>query len=252
MGPSGSLGVGAAEDTRALHERIQQLEQELERHQQDLQKIIFGISHDIREPLRQVLTNADSLEGSHNKGEESEHVAAIRTGVKRIESIISGLQAYAEAGEARPDLSGPLEAAIALDLALLNLDGLIRETKAEIIRGPLPSVEGRDSQVTLLFQHLIDNAIRYRGERSPRIRVSAERRDVEWRFAVEDNGAGIDAQHHDRVFDLFRRLHGRERSGAGLGLAVCRRIVESHGGRIWVESEPEHGSTFFFTLPAQD
>ena len=252
MGPSGSQGVGAAKDARALHERIQQLEKRLEQHQQDLQKLVFGISHDIREPLRQVLTNTDSLEGSKTEPGETEHLAAVRTAVNRIQQLISGLQLYAEAGESRPELSGPVETAIALDLALLNLGGPIRLTGAEIIRGPLPSVEGRDSQITLLFQHLIDNGIRYRGKQSPRIRVSAERRDDVWKFAVEDNGPGIDGKHHDRMFDLFRRLHGREQSGAGIGLAVCRRIVETHGGRIWVESDGESGSTFFFTLPARD
>jgi light-regulated signal transduction histidine kinase (bacteriophytochrome) len=255
MGSSQSQGVGAAPDLEALQRQIEQLNQELASRQEELQQLVFGVSHDAREPLRQVIANTEDLESrlsARLDDASRSKLAGTKAAVQRVQDMLSALQAYAEAGEARPEFFGPVEASTAVDLALLNLEPLIHRTRAEIVRGPLPCVIGRDSQLTLLFQHLIDNGIRYCNHESPRIRVSSERRGDDWVFAVEDNGEGIDARYHSSAFVLFKRLHSRDKSGAGIGLAVCRRIVQCHGGNIWVESEPGRGSTFFFSLPARD
>jgi light-regulated signal transduction histidine kinase (bacteriophytochrome) len=134
-----------------------------------------------------------------------------------------------------------------------HLAGALRESDAEVARGPLPTVRGDGTQLVQLFQNLIGNAIKFRGERRPRVRVEAAQDESLWRFRLQDNGIGIDARYHNRLFDIFQRLHGREEyPGTGIGLAICKRIVERHGGRIWLESEPGHGTSFFFSLPTSE
>jgi light-regulated signal transduction histidine kinase (bacteriophytochrome) len=128
---------------------------------------------------------------------------------------------------------------------------LIRESGAEIRYGPLPTVSADRTQIAQLLQNLIENGIKYNRAKPPRVEIACQRRGAEWLFSVRDNGIGIDPRHHDRIFEIFRRLHTYAKvPGTGIGLALCRRIVERHHGRIWVESRPEGGSTFHFTLPA--
>jgi light-regulated signal transduction histidine kinase (bacteriophytochrome) len=144
----------------------------------------------------------------------------------------------------------PVSAGEALNGALANLQVPIEQSGATVTSDPLPVVPADGAQLTHLFQNLIGNAIKFRAERPPEVHVGAERRDGEWRFAVRDNGIGIDPQYFERIFMIFQRLHTRSKyPGTGIGLAICQRIVERHGGRIWVESEPGRGSTFHFTLP---
>ena len=131
-----------------------------------------------------------------------------------------------------------------------NLQTSIRETAAEIAFVELPTVRADGTQLTQLFQNLIGNALKFRGAASPTIHVDACRKDTQWQFSVRDNGIGIDAKYQDCIFMMFERLHSRTQyPGTGIGLAICKKIVDHHGGRIWVESEPGHGSTFHFTLP---
>jgi chemotaxis family two-component system sensor kinase Cph1 len=137
-----------------------------------------------------------------------------------------------------------------LDAALADLNTAITESGAVITRDPLPKVWANPGQLGQVLNNLVLNAIRFRGEAAPRIHISAQGQGEFWRLAVGDNGIGIDAKHHDRIFIIFQRLHGRDRPGTGIGLAICRKIVELHGGKIWVESEPDKGSTFYFTMPA--
>jgi light-regulated signal transduction histidine kinase (bacteriophytochrome) len=140
---------------------------------------------------------------------------------------------------------------VVLDGALLNLELSINESNAGITRELLPTVLCDEIQVGQVFQNLIGNAIKYRRPNvTPEIHIGAERRDREWTFSFRDNGIGIDPQYHERIFGIFKRLHGRELPGTGMGLAICKRIVERHGGRIWVESNAGEGATFRFTLPA--
>jgi light-regulated signal transduction histidine kinase (bacteriophytochrome) len=137
-----------------------------------------------------------------------------------------------------------------LEMVVRNLEALIRDSSAVITRDPLPKVLGHRVHLLQLLQNLVSNAIKYRGTEPPRIHISATRQDRFWRVAVRDNGIGIDPQHHQRVFGLFKRLHGRKFQGTGIGLSICQKVVERYGGRIWVESALGKGSTFVFTLPA--
>ncbi len=132
---------------------------------------------------------------------------------------------------------------------LLNLDTSIRETGTKITYDPLPCVLSDFLQLSQVFQNLIGNSIKYRSKENPRIHVSAEEQEDEWLFSVQDNGIGIDPQYHEQIFGIFKRLHGREYPGTGIGLALCKRIIERQGGRIWVESQAGQGSTFKFTIP---
>jgi chemotaxis family two-component system sensor kinase Cph1 len=137
--------------------------------------------------------------------------------------------------------------------AIMNINPLIKETNAVITSDPLPSIHADQAQVAQLFQHLLTNSIKFRGEASPQVQVSATRQDETLhRFSVRDNGIGIDKEFHERVFGAFKRLHGKEVPGTGIGLAICRKIVEAHGGRIWIESEAGSGAVVHFTLPTSD
>jgi light-regulated signal transduction histidine kinase (bacteriophytochrome) len=177
-------------------------------------------------------------------------VQFLRNGATRLEALVRDLLAYTQASK----LEKPLEkrdAAEALNAALANLARAISETGATITAEPLSSLSVHHTHLEQLFQNLIGNAIKYRSpERSPVVRVTAERQGAHWIFAVSDNGIGIDPEYKEKIFGLFKRLHTNEQySGTGIGLAICQRIVDRYHGRIWVESEPGRGSTFRFTLP---
>jgi light-regulated signal transduction histidine kinase (bacteriophytochrome) len=146
----------------------------------------------------------------------------------------------------------PVEADAALKVALANLKVAIEESHADVTSDPLPVVKADSGQLTQLFQNLIGNAIKFRGKEPPHVHVSVERRAKEWQFSVQDNGIGIAPQHMERIFVIFQRLHTQaEFPGTGIGLAICKKIVERHGGRLWVTSEPGVGSAFHFTIPVQ-
>jgi light-regulated signal transduction histidine kinase (bacteriophytochrome) len=191
-------------------------------------------------------------------------------GVQRMERLINDLLEYSRVGT-HGGPPRPTDANAALDTALWNLELAIRDAGAVIVRDPLPTVLADPIQLAQLFQNLIGNAIKFRGAEPPVVHVSAELRNLEhetengawptprsalaapqWVFAVRDNGIGIAPKDHERIFGIFQRLHTHEEyPGSGIGLAICQRIVERHGGRIWVESQPGEGSTFYFTLPAE-
>jgi len=160
------------------------------------------------------------------------------------------LRTYAQVSAADYEPKEDLEAGAVLTNALANLGSSIAETGAQITSAPLPRIRIYEFQLEQLFQNLIGNAIRYRGSDPPRIHVAAERQGREWVFSVQDNGIGIDPKYKEQVFGIFKRLHtAAQYPGTGMGLAICQRIIERLGGRIWVESEPGRGSTFFFTVP---
>jgi light-regulated signal transduction histidine kinase (bacteriophytochrome) len=171
-------------------------------------------------------------------------------GAARMHGLINDLLTYSRVGTR----GKPFELAdcnVALEEALMNLQTVIQEADAEITHDDLPAVMGDKVQLMQLFQNLLGNGIKFRREDArPKIHVGVERQDGEWVFSVRDNGIGIAPEHFERIFMIFQRLHGRsEYEGTGIGLAVCKKIVERHGGRIWVESEPGEGSTFHFTIP---
>jgi light-regulated signal transduction histidine kinase (bacteriophytochrome) len=162
--------------------------------------------------------------------------------------MINSLLEYSRI-ESRGGQFAPMAAREALDRALINLHIAIGETKASITTDDLPKVFADVVQLTQLFQNLIANAIKFRGSEAPKIHISATPKDGKWVFKVEDNGIGLDSQYGEKIFNIFQRLHGAEFPGTGIGLALCKRIIERHGGKIWVESEIGKGSSFYFTIP---
>jgi light-regulated signal transduction histidine kinase (bacteriophytochrome) len=170
------------------------------------------------------------------------------TGVNRMERFIHDMLAYSQAAEGGLEIK-PFPCRLALDWALLELQPIIDETGAEIVADELPVVTGDAMRLSQVFKNLIGNAMKYRSEAAPVIRISTVEHNSEHVICIRDNGMGIDPKYFDNIFVLFKRLHGRELAGSGVGLAICKQIVEHHGGRIWVESEPGAGSKFCFTLP---
>ena len=183
-------------------------------------------------------------------GEEADQFISYSVeGALRIEALLKALLAYWEVTEREQDSFASIDCGAVLAKALLNLQAAIAESGAIVTSDPLPTVVAEEVLLMQLFQNLISNSIKYRGEEAPRIHVSAERDAEGWLFAVRDNGIGIDPQDADRVFGMFKRLHGSEIPGTGIGLALCKKVVERQGGRIWVESEAGRGATFKFTIP---
>lgn len=173
-------------------------------------------------------------------------------GVTRMQTLINDLLTYSRVGT-RGREPAPVDAGAALDTALANLAVALRESGAVVERGPLPWVLADPSQLVQLFQNLVGNSVKFHGAEPPRIRIAALPEGRRWRFEVRDHGIGIDPRHHDRIFQIFQRLHGRDAyPGTGIGLAICKKIVERHGGAIGVASRAGEGATFHFTLPAAD
>jgi light-regulated signal transduction histidine kinase (bacteriophytochrome) len=177
------------------------------------------------------------------------YITAAVEGATRMHALINGLLEYSRVGT-RGNVPAPAHADAALQEARANLQTLIQESDAVITADPLPTVPADAAQLAHVFQNLMANAIKFRSERTPEIQVGARRQETDWLFWVRDNGIGIDPQYNERIFVIFQRLHTRTKyPGTGIGLAICKRIVERHGGKIWVESQPGQGSTFYFTLP---
>jgi len=172
-------------------------------------------------------------------------------GANGMHILITDLLAYSRVGRRDKEFK-ETSCEVVLDHALSNLQLVIEQSSAVVTRDPLPVVTGDDSQLAQLFLNLIGNAVKFCKNRTPHIHVSAKRKRNQWVLSVRDNGIGIEPEYYERIFSIFQRLHGRqEYPGTGIGLSICRKVVERHGGRIWVESEPDQGSTFYFTIPAQ-
>jgi two-component system CheB/CheR fusion protein len=231
-----------------------QAEDALRRTNAELQHFAFALTHDLQEPLRMVVNFTELLGREYAGklgGEADRFIAYSVEGALRIEALLKALLAYWEVTEREQNSFAEIDCSAVLAKALLNLKAAIAESGAIITSDPLPTVVAEEVMLLQLFQNLISNSIKYRGEETPRIRVSAERDGAWWLIAVRDNGVGIDPQDTDRVFGMFKRLHGSEIPGTGIGLALCKKIVERQGGRIWVESETGRGATFKFTISAR-
>jgi DNA-binding LacI/PurR family transcriptional regulator/signal transduction histidine kinase len=236
-----------------LVQRVQEHAAGLARSNAELEQFAYVASHDLQEPLRMVRSYLQLIERRY-KGQldedADEFIAFAVDGADRMRMLISDLLAYSRVGtRGKPFV--PADCASVLEKALANLQLTIEETEADITHDDLPTLPVDDVQITQLFQNLIGNATKFRKQGiRPKIHVGAQQSGAEWLFSVRDNGIGIDSQHFERIFEIFQRLHSREEyEGTGIGLAVCKKIVERHGGRIWVESEPGKGSTFRFTIP---
>ncbi|GAB3669426.1 MEDS domain-containing protein [Halopiger thermotolerans] len=228
-------------------------ERSLEKSNERLEQFAYAASHDLQEPLRMVssyLQLLDTQYGDAFDADGEEFLGFAVDGADRMREMIDGLLAYSRV-ETGGDPFGPVELETVLDDVLEDLHLQIEDADAEIAADDLPRVEGDGNQLRQVLQNLLDNAITYSGSSPPHIQIGATRRKREWVISVSDDGIGIEPENQDRIFDIFDRLHSRdEYDGTGIGLALCQRVVERHGGEMWVESEPGEGSTFFFTLPA--
>ena len=227
---------------------------ELTRSNEELARFAYVSSHDLKEPLRVVSLHTQLLGARHGDQLNAEAKECIRTvveGATRMQKLIDGLLVYARVGRSEESLA-TVDCTGLLGRVVANLQASISEAGGEVKHGLLPVVEAREAQLTQVFQNLISNAIKFHGESPPLIEVGSKELESEYQFSVRDCGIGIDPEYQKKIFEIFQRLHGRETyPGTGIGLSVCKKIIELHGGRIWVESEEGRGATFFFTLPKE-
>ena len=237
---------------RAANAELGRKAEDLARSNAELQQFAYVASHDLQEPLRMVSSYTQLIVkryGGQLDQDAKEFMEFIVDGAARMKRLIEDLLAYSRVGT-RGNEFKPTDCEAALRKALINLRGAIEDSGATVTYGALPVLDADGSQLVQLFQNLIGNAIKFKDAAVPRIHVSAEESDAAWVVKVKDNGIGIDPTYFERIFVLFQRLHGKaEYPGTGIGLAICKKIIDRHGGRIWVESEPGHGSTFCCRLP---
>jgi PAS domain S-box-containing protein len=247
---------------KELNEQAQQLqkeltqrrrvEEELARSNKELEQLAYVASHDLQEPLRMVTSYVQLLARRYRgklDGDADEFIGFAVNGAARMQQLINDLLTYSRVGTRGREFE-PTDCEIILGQVLKNLQVAIEEKQAIITHDPLPVIMADNVQLGQLFQNLIGNAIKFQGTEPPRIHVSASLIGNAWVFSVCDNGIGIAPEYAERIFVIFQRLHTQEKyPGTGIGLALCKKIVERHGGHIWVESEPGKGATFYFTVP---
>jgi len=241
-------------DTAALEQRVRQLTAALEQSAKELEQFAYLASHDLQEPLRKIASYLQTLEARCGQGldeEGREFISFALGATARMQQMIDGLLVYSRVG-GQKKAAESLSAGDVVDEAITDLQEAIDQGAATVTRDELPAIVGDGWQLFELFRNLLDNAIKFRKEAPPVVHVSAERSGQHWVFSIRDNGIGIHPRYADRVFQIFQRLHPRDAyPGAGIGLAICKRVVERHGGRMWFASEPGQGTTFFFTIPAE-
>lgn len=242
------IWIGSSTD---IHEQ-KETEETLRRANEDLKQFAFAASHDLQEPLRMITSYSELLLKSYGRqldGEVSLCVDVVTEATKRMRELLADLLSFTElaadpdSGQESTDLNAVFQK------VTHNLKTTVEESGAMLTCGELPVVRGQPAHYVQLFQNLLSNAIKYRGECPPHVHVSVEEQGGEWLFAVADNGIGIEPKYHQTIFAVFKRLHGKTIPGTGIGLAICQRVVERYGGRIWVESRVGQGATFYFTLP---
>jgi len=245
----------AEAELRRAHDELAKKADELQRSNAELEQFAYVASHDLQEPLRMVSSYTQLLARRYNDklpGEAQEFMHYVVDGAARMKQLIEDLLAYSRVGTKGKEFK-PVPVEAPLKRAIANLHAAISESSAGVTWDALPSVQADEVQLAQLFQNLIGNALKFRGPAVPRIHVSAGEQAGEWRITVADNGIGIEPQYFERIFMLFQRLHTMgEYPGTGIGLAICKKVVERHGGRIWVNSTPGEGSQFHFTLPKKE
>jgi PAS domain S-box-containing protein len=239
--------------TKEAEARLRKEHEELTRSNAELEQFAYVASHDLQEPLRAVASCVQLLKKRYEgrlDARADEFILHAVEGTKRMQALINDLLAYSRVGTHQQPFE-PVDCSEIVEEALANLTVAVQESGATVTRDPLPTVMADPTHLTQVFQNLIGNALKFRAEdRKPLIHLTAKNAAGQWTFAVRDNGIGIEPQYFERIFRVFQRLHTRERyPGTGIGLAICKKIVDRHGGRIWIESQPGQGSTFYFTLP---
>jgi len=250
--------AGAAQDitdVRRAERELAAKTRDLERSNADLEQFAYAASHDLQEPLRMVASYVQLLARRYRgklDRDADEFIAFAVDGAERMQKLIRDLLTYSRVTRLGRPVE-PVDLGQTLRTAMTNLKVAIEDSGACVTAEPLPTVKGDATGLTALLQNLLANAIKFRGQRAPTIHVGVERRGEEWLFTVRDDGIGFDPQHAERMFVIFQRLHPAEKyEGSGIGLAICKKIVERHGGRIWAESNAGGGATFHFTMPAMD
>ena len=235
-----------------LEKRVTERTAALRYSNEALRQFAWAASHDLQEPIRTVVTYSQWLSQIMNgnlEARESKMLATIEQHASRLNQLLAGLRQYIQVSDSGQHAWSSVDCNAVVKAAMWNLQGMIQESGASIECGELPRISALELPLVQLFQNLISNAIKYRSDDPPVIRISSKEEDNCWIFSVQDNGIGIDPKYFDYIFGVFRRLHGSQKSGTGIGLAICRAAVERLGGKIWVKSVPGAGSTFFVSLP---
>ena len=256
----GDLSAGVIERLEANAQKLQatiedlhaRLRQEEGRHSEELRQFTYAVSHDLREPLRMIASYSQLLNRRYaNQLDDDgrEFIGFVVEAVHRMEQLLADLLTYSH--QFRPLASPPalIDPEVVLQGVLLTMEKEIQQSNATVTYDPLPKINFDFARLSQLYRQLITNSIKFHGSEPPRIHIAAKQAEHETAFSICDNGIGIDPRYHDQIFGVFRRLHGKESPGTGIGLAICKRIVEQHGGRIWVESEVGQGAIFRFTVP---
>jgi light-regulated signal transduction histidine kinase (bacteriophytochrome) len=244
--------MGNTDQSRAEDE-IERMRQQLDRANADFEEFVSMAAHNLRQSLRDIASYSQLMSETYLSRLDSDagvFLGRIQEGAADMQSLLADMVDYWVTGDGNR-LSSRTDMEAALCQALLCTDKQINDRSAVVTHDPLPVVTGDFGVLTKVLRDLIRNAIEYCGTASPRVHISCKRVDLDWVFSVQDNGPGIEPAFQGRIFEAFKRLHGKEYPGSGLGLAFCKRAVERHGGRIWVESTPGEGSTFYFTVPGE-
>jgi chemotaxis family two-component system sensor kinase Cph1 len=250
MSESASIRVESSGDERG--ELESRLLAEQKRHLEEFRQFAYAVSHDLREPVRMIVSYTQLLERRYQSQLDSDGADFMRyiiEATQRMERLLGDLLTYSHQFRTADQPLELVQAEGALQGAVLMIDSAVHASSAQITNDSLPSVLFDFAQLTQLFRQLIANSIMFRGPEAPKIHVSAIETGDAIQFSVRDNGIGIDPRYHEQIFGVFKRLHGREFPGTGIGLAIAKRIVEQRGGKIWVESELDRGATFHFTIP---
>jgi PAS domain S-box-containing protein len=246
------LNAGLEQHVAERTQELLESNEALRQSNDDLNQFAYAASHDLQEPLRVVALYSQFLEKQYaDRLDQKAHqyLSFIVNGAQRMELLLRDLLAYSQLGALSEERPGLVDCAAVMKKVLFNLHASIEQNSASVTFDALPVVQAHEIRLVQLFQNLIGNGIKYRRSDPPAIYVTAKRRDADWLFSVRDNGIGIKPEYAQQVFGIFKRLHGNSYPGTGIGLAVCQRIVERYGGRIWLESAPGEGSLFCFTLP---
>ena len=241
---------------KLIEAELEQKTERLARANAELLQFAYVVSHDLKEPLRAIQAFTELFLRQHQAPlpeAEREWLSEVVKAATRMNAMIAGLLTYSRQGDHASQFE-PVDMRDVVEWAIANLpkDTAGSEAKIECDLASLPHVHGYKIALIQVLQNLLSNALKFRGPAAPHIRIAVERQDRYWVFSVTDNGLGIEPRYFDWIFTIFRRLHGNEYPGTGIGLAICKKIVENHGGKIWVESEPGRGSTFLFSIPAEE